>query len=83
MFQITRKSIGTAAAATALAASLLAPASYAAEPEVQAQSVGTELQTIELMSAGSYTAPRVLSRESEGWELDAGGPSIYFERVDE
>ena len=83
MFQITRKSIGSAAAAAALSVSLLAPASFAAELDVQAQSVGNQQQTIESVNSGSYTAPRVLSRNSEGWELDSGAPSIHFERIDE
>ena len=83
MFQITSKSIGSAVAAAALSVSLLAPASFAAEPEVQAQSVPNQQPTIELHSAGSYTAPRVLSRDSEGWMLDTGAPSIHFERIDE
>jgi hypothetical protein len=73
MFKMTRKAIGSAIAAAALTASLMAPASYAAD----AQNMG------EPMTAGSYTAPRVLDRDSEGWVLDAGGPSVYFERIDE
>ena len=84
MSPLSRTTLGSAIAATALSVSLMAPASFAASgPVAQAKSLANPAPVIAELGNCSHEAPCVVMRTADGYILDFGSPSIYFERVDE
>ena len=86
MFQISSKRIAVAVAGAALSLSVFAQVSLAAELEAAAlpntSSAVPAIQPQSLPSpqvGQSFTAPYTVGHSSDGWMLDYGGPSLYFE----
>ncbi len=86
MFQMSSQRIASAALAAALSISVFAQASLAAEldaasvPSTSSIAPSVQQQTVAIPQLGqTFTAPYVVSRTSDGWELDDGGPALRFE----